>query len=110
MAQARTLLTGEDLLRLSSKDELCRYELEMGKLKQMPPAGGSHSELTMDPGAMVRAHVRPWHLGHVVAELGFYLHRDQDTVRAPDIAFVRAERVPSGKLPEGFSPARPTWR
>lgn len=47
MAEARTLLTGDDLLRMSASAEPCvRYELVKGELKQMPPVGGPHGDLT----------------------------------------------------------------
>ena len=36
------------------------------------------------------------------AETGFLIARDPDTVRAPDVAFVRAERVPTNPTPGFF--------
>jgi Uma2 family endonuclease len=46
-------------------------------------------------------------LGEVfTAETGFVLRRDPDTVRAPDVAFVRAERVPQARVP-GFPAMAP---
>ena len=41
------------------------------------------------------------------AEAGFIIGRDPDTVRAPDFAFVRKDRVPGGRLPKGFFPGAP---
>jgi Uma2 family endonuclease len=41
-----------------------------------------------------------------VAETGFQISRDPDTVRAPDVAFVRAERLPAAE-PLGFFPGAP---
>lgn len=46
--------------------------------------------------------MRPNGLGHVLNDAGFYLSRDPDTVRATDVAFIHAARVPGGKLPEGY--------
>ena len=37
----------------------------------------------------------------VTAEAGFRIAHDPDTVRAPDVAFVRAERIPPGGV-KGF--------
>ena len=46
-------------------------------------------------------------LGTVLgAETGFTLSRDPDTVRVPDIAFIRRDRLPV-ELPEGYWPAAP---
>jgi Uma2 family endonuclease len=36
------------------------------------------------------------------ADTGFILADNPDTVRAPDIAFVRTERLPAGELPLGY--------
>lgn len=103
MVEAHTLLTGEDLLRISASEEACyRFELVKGELKKMPPVGGPHGGLTVWLGSLLAVYVRPRALGHVAHDLGFYLRRDPDTVRAPDVAFIRAARVPGGKLPEGF--------
>lgn len=108
MVEAHTLLTGDDLLRMSAAQEACyRFALVEGELKKMPPTGGPHGEMAINLGAHLLAHVRQRRLGHVVGDVGFYLRRDPDTVRAPDVAFIRAARVPAGKLPEGFFPGPP---
>jgi Uma2 family endonuclease len=41
------------------------------------------------------------------AETGFILATNPDTVRAPDVAFVRKERLPAGGLPLGYLPISP---
>lgn len=41
-------------------------------------------------------------LGHVLGEVGCRLRRNPDTVRAPDVAFFRSERVPGGVFPTGY--------
>lgn len=40
------------------------------------------------------------------AETGFIIRRDPDTVRAPDVAFIRADRLPE-KLPQGYFDGAP---
>jgi Uma2 family endonuclease len=51
-------------------------------------------------------HVEAKHLGlYFGAETGFQLSRDPDTVRAPDVAFVRTGRPPIP--PRGFYPGAP---
>ena len=40
-------------------------------------------------------------------DTGFKVAQDPDTVLAPDAAFVRAERVPPGDLPETYWPGPP---
>ena len=44
---------------------------------------------------MLHAHVGSHGLGVVVTEVGFVLATSPDTVRAPDVAFVAADRIPS---------------
>ena len=39
----------------------------------------------------------------VSAEAGFQVSRNPDTVRVPDVAFVRADRVPTGGCKRVFS-------
>jgi Uma2 family endonuclease len=53
-------------------------------------------------------HVRTQQLGIVLgAETGFLIGRDPDTVRAPDIAFVRRDRIPPTGVPRTYWPGQP---
>jgi Uma2 family endonuclease len=40
--------------------------------------------------------------GYVGVEAGYLLARDPDTVRGPDVSYVRADRIPPNGIPEGF--------
>jgi Uma2 family endonuclease len=40
--------------------------------------------------------------GVIALRTGFILARNPDTVRGPDVCFVRAERLPPGELPDTF--------
>jgi len=106
MAQQKIRMTAEDLSKLP--DDECRHELVQGELLTMSPAGGEHGGLAMDFGIDLGIYVREHRLGRVfAAETGFILHRDPDTVRAPDVSFVRQDRLPRGRLPVGFLPFAP---
>jgi Uma2 family endonuclease len=86
-------MTAEELFDLP--DDGMRHELVEGELRTMPPAGFEHGDVAMELAFHVTAFVRQHRLGTVLAaETGFVLRRDPDTVRAPDVAFVRADRVP----------------
>jgi Uma2 family endonuclease len=100
-------MTAEELLRLpTGMGE--RYELVSGELKIMSPAGSRHGDIVLEIGMRLRAHVRANRLGATFgAETGFVLSRNPDTVRAPDVAFVVAARVPAGGLPDGYFPGTP---
>jgi Uma2 family endonuclease len=74
----------------------------------MPPAGIEHGKRASRLGARLDSFVEEHDLGVVVAaETGFYLERNPDTVRAPDAAFIRKDRLPEGDLPRGYFPGAP---
>lgn len=68
----------------------------------MSPAGFNHGGIAGNIGLALGAFVKPRALGMVAtAEPGFQIAHEPDTVRAPDVAYVRAERIPSGGV-KGF--------
>jgi Uma2 family endonuclease len=82
-------------------------ELVEGRLVMMSPAGFDHGRFASRIVAALENHVAPRGLGIVTtAEAGFQLGRDPDTVRAPDVAFVRADRIPPGGV-KGFFQGAP---
>lgn len=105
-AAAQSRLVGvEEFARLP--DDGVPRELVNGVVRTMAPAGGLHGELGNNLSYEVTAHVRRNRLGAVfTAETGFRLRRDPDTVRAPDVAFVRAERLAAARVP-GFPELAP---
>ena len=99
-------MTAEELLQTPG---LGRYELLHGELIMTSPTGEEHGlvvfNLTLALGAFVRQHK----LGRVFGvETGFIIARNPDTVRAPDVAFVRAKRLLPRRA-RGSFPACPTW-
>ena len=89
----RKLLTAEELADLPDNGQ--RYELVRGVLVLRERPRPVHGELAVQIGALLLAYVRPRKLGRVTAESGYITERGPDTVRGPDIAFVRMERVPA---------------
>jgi Uma2 family endonuclease len=74
----------------------------------MTPAGHPHGRIAMRIAAQLFQHVEERGLGTVyAAETGFILARNPDTVRAPDAAFVRRERVEEVGETEGYWPGAP---
>ena len=99
-------MTAEDLLQLA--DDGLRHELIKGELTSMPPSGSEHGNETIWIGRIVSTYILDQDLGFSFgAEAGFIIGRNPDTVRAPDFAFVRKDRVPGGRLPKGFFPGAP---
>jgi Uma2 family endonuclease len=85
-----------------------RYELVAGELRKMSPAGWRHGTIGGRLHARLGRHVEERDLGEVFsAETGFLLARNPDTVRAPDVAFLKKARF-AGPLPEdAFWPGAP---
>ncbi len=80
-----------------------RWELVEGELQEMAPTGYPHGRSTGRVSFRISAHVFAAGLGDVLgAETGFRIARDPDTVLAPDVAFVRADRVPADTTSQAF--------
>jgi Uma2 family endonuclease len=100
------LVTADELLMMP--DDGFRYELVKGELKRMPPTGRQHGSVTMELAAPLHRYVKLNKLGQVyAAETGFKLESDPDTVRAPDIAFVSAERIEAAGRVQGYGEGAP---
>ena len=101
----RDLLTAEDLLNLHVPNK--RTELVRGRLVIRERAGLRHGVVTTELARRLSEFVRSHALGLVVAaDTGFKLSGNPDTVRAPDVAFIRASRVPN-PLPHGYAAIAP---
>jgi Uma2 family endonuclease len=100
MVTAAKIVTAEDLLHLPAADQ--RYELVQGVLRTMPPASGDHGMIAMRLGWRLGQYVETHGLGITqAAETGYLLATNPDTVRAPDLAFVRQDRIATMRTP-GF--------
>ncbi|MBA3946346.1 MAG: Uma2 family endonuclease [Herpetosiphonaceae bacterium] len=95
MAIAQTLLTAEELERLPNPTDLHR-ELVQGVLVEMSPVGGGHGSLVGKLIIRLGNWAERGTGGYVGTEAGFILAHDPDTIRAADIAYVRADRIPTG--------------
>ena len=86
------LMTAEDLLHLNLPNK--RTELVRGILVVREPAGYTHGRVAMNVAMKLGTHVEHGGAGQLfAAETGFTLARKPDTVRAPDVAFVRRDRL-----------------
>jgi Uma2 family endonuclease len=104
MATIPAITTAQQLLEAPG---LGRCELIRGKLIMMTPAGFRHGRIVSTVNLLLGSFVREHGLGTVTgAETGFQIARDPDTVRAPDVGFIRADRIPETE-PVGFFPGAP---
>jgi len=97
---ATKLMTAEEFAALP--DDGWRWELIEGVPVRMPPPGFEHGQVGSDLLLALRLHVDPRHLGVVLAGVGFLFERDPDQVRAPDVSFIRAERLPPRSARRGY--------
>lgn len=106
MTTLEQITTAEELERIP--DDGFRYELVCGELRKMTPAGNEHGRIAALLTVSLGQHVLANKLGSVyAAETGFKIAVDPDTVRAPDVAFVRQERLDAVGTVAGYWPGAP---
>jgi Uma2 family endonuclease len=85
------LMTAEELLQ---RPDLDPCELVTGRVILMPPTGFGHGDLEFELGAELRTWAKATGRGKVVGgEVGIFIRRNPDTVRAADILFISHERL-----------------
>ncbi len=103
--KAAPALTARDVERLSFPGK--QVELVRGQLVVREPPGTRHGAIAANLAYHLSDFVRRRRLGIVFAQdTGFKIASDPDTVRAPDVAFVRrgpADRIP----PRGYAELAP---
>lgn len=102
MATQLRTMTADELLAMP--DDGIRRELVEGEIREMAPAGFEHGVLAANFATELNGCVRKHKLGFVgTAGPTFRLAGEPDTVRVPDVAFVRRERIEQGgELPKSF--------
>lgn len=99
-------MTAEELWRMPD-DGFCS-ELIKGELKQLFYSGILHGRISINISTSLGQHIKKNHLGTVCATgTGFQITSNPDTVRAPDTAFIRKERVQSVGDIAGYFPGAP---
>src|SRR6266702_6884907 len=87
----KTLITADELEQMPDDDSV-QIELDVGELITMPLAGIGHGGCEIIIASLMHVHVTKHRLGRVYpGDTGFRL--SDDTVRGPDVAFVRRERL-----------------
>jgi Uma2 family endonuclease len=88
--RAARLLSAEEFQHVA-RDERC--ELVDGRIVPMTPVGFHHNAMVGRLTWLIGQHVYLRNLGTVGPELGVKLTADPDTVLAPDVTFIRRERI-----------------
>ncbi len=95
-------LTVEDLENLQAHYPDYRMELVDGKIIVMSPSGYESDEVAFQVGAILWNWIKPRQLGRITgSSAGFSLAN----TRAPDVSFIRAERLP--RSPRGYATVPP---
>src|SRR5438105_11513064 len=97
---AQHLLTAEEFWRLPENGK--PRELVRGEVIETMPPGGRHSTIAGELMRLLGNWVVETAGGYAGVEGGFVLARNPDILRAPDIYYVRADRIPSDGVPEAF--------
>jgi len=98
------LMTADELLALPRGQ--FRYELIKGELIRRPLRGRIHGSMVMRVAGPLYQHVTSNDLGIVYAAgTGFLIHRNPDTVRAPDAAFIQRRRENASEVEAYWSGA-----
>ncbi len=101
-----TLMTADEFLLMPDGDQ--RHELIRGEVRSTSLARGEHGLTGMQIAVPLAAVVEQQDLGDVfMAGTGFRIARDPDTVRAPDVSFLRAERWNALERPQAFIEGAP---
>lgn len=101
----KELMTADELLRLKIPDK--STELVRGRLIVREPPSTYHGRVQSLLNVLVGGFVHTHRLGAVFGQdTGFRIASDPDTVRAPDLAFVKKERV-SLIPPRGYAAMAP---
>ncbi|MBX3069289.1 MAG: Uma2 family endonuclease [Thermomicrobiales bacterium] len=99
------LITAEEFLEMGIDG---RFELIEGVLQEVSPSSARPGVIGARILTSVMMHVDAHGLGFVTnADAGYILNRDPYTVVAPDVGFIRRERLPAGVPERGFFPIPP---
>jgi Uma2 family endonuclease len=106
MSTATHTTTADELFRMSNNGQ--RLELVEGELRTMTPSGSAHGYVVVEVTVRLGDFVSRHGLGCVFgAETGFRIGRSPDTVLAPDVSFIRRERLDATGIPDEFYPEAP---
>ena len=87
-----------------------RLELVRGEVVERAPTGFEHGAIVAKLTMLMNHHATTRGLGKVVTgDVGFHLAKEPDLVRAPDIAFLTSDSIPTAWLAAASWKARQSW-
>ncbi len=107
MSTATRLMTADEFW-MTQIEPGTRHELIRGEVRRLDVPGAEHGEVAAETLWQIMNVVKARRLGKVfAAETGCVLEHGPDTVRAPDVAFVRSDRMTEIVQREKFLPFAP---
>lgn len=105
LPQTEALITGDELLAMG---DMGPCELVEGRIVRMSPTGLEHGGYESNFDEHLKAFVRHHRLGRVfVGEVGIYVRRNPDTIRAADVLFVSHARLAQRHKKQGYLDVAP---
>lgn len=93
-------MTAEEFAQLPNDDTF--QELIRGEVRTSPPPTPMHGGPQAQTTTLLSNFVNAEDLGRIFTEAGFRVERNPDTVLAPDVSFVRADRLPILAAASGY--------
>jgi Uma2 family endonuclease len=102
MSVGQALVTAEEFKQIAAdRDGL--VELVRGEVIEVSRPGAQHGLVCGEIASELRNWAKPQRRGRVLTnDAGVQTERDPDSVRGPDVAFIRMERLPEGPLTTGW--------
>ena len=98
-------VTADQLAGMSAEG---RLELVRGEVVEMAPTSFEHGAIVAKLTMLMNHHATTRGLGKVVTgDVGFHLAKEPDLVRAPDIAFLTSDSIPTGLASRRFVEGAP---
>src|SRR5712692_3454946 len=99
------LVSGEELYHTPNSE---LSELIDGRIVPLEPTGSEHGDIEASLAETMSGYVRPRKLGRVqVGEVGIYIRRNPDRVRAADVLFISLERYAQRQNKRGYLDVAP---
>ena len=97
-----SVVTAEELLMMSEGPGL-QFEIDEGKLIEVPGAGLAHHLIVMAIVRLLDAFVTEHDLGYVLPDgMAYLLSREPDTLRIPDVSFIHRDVLADVSDLEGY--------
>jgi Uma2 family endonuclease len=99
---ATKLITAKEFAALPNPPDGSKQELVRGAIITMPPPGFPHGRCQVKTCYALETYARQTRAWLVTVETGVITETDPDTVRGPDVAVWKADRLPLDQMPEGY--------